>query len=172
MVDINAIWNVFIGGLNTQYSSYTYLKANQKGPLPPYPYVTINCLTPYKKDMDIVGGTKIRQTVNNKVQVISTEQPKMIFSIMAYSDNLSQCLQVLRDTLDWIKTTNQQYLRKRGIVVVDVGNVGDRSVFLEVDYQYCWGFDTTIRVFDSVTTEINPIDSVEITGNDNELIDI
>ncbi len=161
MVDINSVWQVFIKGLNTKYPNYTYLKANLKGNLPPYPYVTIDCLTPYKQDMDVTSGTKVRSgTVLNV-----TEQPKMIFSFQAYSDNLAQCLQVLKDTIECIKITNKQYFRSCGIVVIKVGDIGDRTTFLETDYQYCWGFDLTIRVFDNVSTEITPVTSIEINDN-------
>lgn len=158
MVDINSIWQTFIKGLNTQYPNYTYLKANLKGNLPSYPYVTIDCLTPYKQDMDMVSGTKIKSGTTINV----TEQPKMIFSFQAYSDNIQQCLKALQDTINWLKVTNKQYLRNCGIVVVKVGDTGDRSSFLETDYQYCWGFDLTIRVYDSVSVEITPVTSVGI----------
>ena len=166
MVDINSIWMDFIKGLNTKYPNYTYLKANLKGNLPPYPYVTIDCLTAYKQDMDMIGGTKTIQTENGVTSKVVTEQPKMIFSFQAYSNSISQCLQVLKDTIDWIKVTNKQYLRNCGIVVVKVGDTGNRSSFLETDYQYCWGFDVTIRALDSVSVEITPIQSVEINGQE------
>lgn len=161
MIDIYATWNAFIKGLNAKFPNCKYLKANQKGNMPAYPYVTISCPTPYKQDMDIASGTKVRSGTTLSV----TEQPKMIFSFQAYSDNLSQCLQVLKDTVECIKITNKQYFRSCGIVIVKVGDIGDRTTFLETDYQYCWGFDVTIRVFDSVSTEITPVTSVEINDN-------
>ena len=90
MVDIYSTWNTFIKSLNTKFPNCKYLKANQKGNMPAYPYVTISCPTPYKQDMDMINGTKVRSGTTLSV----TEQPKMIFSFQEYSDNLSQCLQI------------------------------------------------------------------------------
>lgn len=175
MIDINSIWMAIIKGLNTEYSDYTYLKANQKGNLPEYPYVTINATIPYLKDKDMLKSkpTYINLEDPTKLQENFSEQPKMIFSFNAYSDNLAQCLKALQDTVEWLKITNKQYLENCGIVIVDIGEIKDQTNWLETDYLYHWGFDLTIRVNDIVSTQVDAVSGVKITNqNNNENLSI
>lgn len=164
MIDINSIWESLIKGLNAQYANYTYTKANQEGNLPPFPYITINCLTPYKQDKDDMRGTITREAVENddtKVQINRTEEPQMIFSFNAYSDDQDECLQVLRDTINYLIFSGQQYLESYGIVVLGCSPMTDRTSWLEVKFQYKWGFDLTIRVLDTISMQVDTIESVE-----------
>ena len=164
MIDINSIWESLIKGLNAQYTNYTYIKANQEGNLPSFPYITINCLTPYKQDKDDMRGTITRKAVENddtKVQINRIEEPQMIFSFNAYSDDQDECLQVLRDTINYLIFSGQQYLQSCGIVVLGCSPITDRTSWLEVEFQYKWGFDLTIRVLDTISMQVDTIESVE-----------
>jgi hypothetical protein len=165
MVDIYSLWTNLIKGLNNKFTSYTYVKANQDGNLPDYPFATVNLLNPYIQDKDDIRGTIIRQSVegdDTKVHLTRTEEPKMVFSFDGYSDDLQQCLQLLKDTVEWLIWTNQRYLESCGIVVLGCSKIADRTTFIEVDYQYHWGFDLTIRVNDSISMNVDSIGSVDV----------
>ena len=164
MVDSYAIWTSIISGLNAQFSNYTYIKSNQAKNLPDYPFAAINLTNPYIQDKDDIRGTITRQSVegdDTKVQLTRTEEPQMIFSFDAYSDDLQQCLQLLKDTVEWLIWTNKQYLQSRGIVVLQCSKIIDRTTYIEVDYQQHWGFDLTIRVSDSISMQVDSIGSVD-----------
>lgn len=167
MVDINSIWESLIKGLNTEYQNYTFAQAKQEGNLPPYPYCIINCLTPYKRDKDDIRGTITRAAVegdDTKVQISREEEPQMIFSFNAYSDKQEECLQLLKDTINWLTFSGQQYLQSCGIVVLEVSGMVDKTNWLEVKFQYHWGFDLTIRVGDKQSIQLDTIGSVETTN--------
>jgi len=169
MVDILSIWNVLIKGCNSINLNYTFIKANQAGNLPPYPYVTINCLTPYKRDKDMIRGTITQNNVigdDTKVQINKTETPQMVFSLSSYSDKLDECLEVLKDTINYLTFIGKQYFQDNGLIILECSPITDKTSWLETDYQYKWGFDLTIRVTDIVTMQIDTIGSVE-TINEN-----
>lgn len=165
MVDINSIWESLVKGLNIQYANYTYMTANQEGNLPAYPYCIINCITPYKRDKDMIRGTITRDNIPNddtKVQINKTETPQMIFSFNCSSDNLDECLQVLKDTIDYLTFSGKQFLEDSGIIILECSPITDRTNWLETKYQYKWGFDLTIRVTDTISMQVDSIGSVEV----------
>lgn len=164
MVDVVSITNALIKGLNDYFPNYTYQRANQDGNMPPYPYITIDCMTPKLKDMDNDRGTITYKNVDGddtKVQKIRSELPKQIFSFNCVSNDQDQALEVAKNTVDWLNFLNEQYLETCGIVVVGVDSFGDRTTYLETGYQYKYGFDLTIRVSDDISININSIASVE-----------
>lgn len=165
MIDLSKIITAIIDGLQDYYPNYTYIRANQKGNIPPYPYVTINTTSPYINDMDTQQGEVTRQNVegdDTKVQITYTKEPKTVFSINCISDKQDECYKILSDTVNWLNVLNQQYLEEHGIVVVKIDTIQDRTTYLETDYQYKVGFDLTIRTIDEVSLNVDSIDSVEL----------
>lgn len=165
MIDLSKILTAIIDGLQECYPNYTFIRANQKGNRPLYPYVTINTTSPSISDMYSQQGNVSRQNVENddtKVQLTYTKQPKTIFSINCLSNDQDQCYKILSDTIDWLNVLNQQYLKEHGIVVVKIDTIQDRTTFLETDFQYKIGFDLTIRTVDKVSVKVDSIDSVSL----------
>lgn len=176
MINAFDIWTELIKSLKAGLPSYTFIKANQSANLPDYPFVTLNILNPNVRDRDMIRGTLSRENItgdDTKIKINKTETPKMVFSINCYSDKQSEVSSVLKDAINWLTFSGQQDLSDRGIIVLNNGDVQDRTNFLEVDYQYVYGFDLTIRVNDEVSMNVDTIGSVEAEDKDtNEKIDV
>jgi hypothetical protein len=175
MVNVNSIWEELIKQLNGISNAYTFIKSNILHDIPPYPYVTVMPLTPYRRDKDMLRGTITHENVTDptKVKIVKTENPKMIFSFNCYSDNLPEVFDVLKATTEYLTFIGQQELSDNGIIVLECEQINDRTSFMEVDYKYCWGFDCTIRVSDIVTMNVDSIGSIEaIDQTSGEIIEM
>lgn len=166
MIDTYTIWSNLIKSLKTGLPDYKFIKANQSANMPEYPFVTINILNPYVRDRDSLRGTVVRESVTDndaKIRISKTETPKMVFSINCYSNKQSEVSQILKETIEWLTFGGLQDLGRYGIVILNNSEIMDRTTFLETDYQYCYGFDLTIRVNDIVSMDADAISGVEIT---------
>lgn len=170
MVNTYEVWNKIIAGLNSISTKYLFIKANTLHNLPPYPYATVNILSPYIKDKDDFKGT-ITHSANDigGITVQRLEEPQITFSLTFYSDNMAQVFQMIKDTMDWLQMQGKQYLSGNDIILLECSKYVNKTTILETAYVNKYGFDIRVRVKDIVTMDIDVIDSVSIENkNINE----
>lgn len=168
-MDTYKLWNDLIKGLNSIDPKYTFIKANLEGNKLSYPYGTVNILNPYIQDMDTTKGTLTRSasTDNTKVKITRTETPKIVFSINCLSNKMQSCLDMLKATQEYLIFAGKQYLNEYDIIILDIGNIQDRTIFLETEYEYRFGFDLTVRTTSTITLETDNISDVDVKNENN-----
>lgn len=90
-------------------------------------------------------------------------QPYYVISFNAYSDDLIECQESIQKAWDWFKHAGYQDFKDKNFVVVDVGNIADRSVFKDVAFEYRYGFDVRIRYLHELERRTETIESYKIT---------
>ncbi len=89
-------------------------------------------------------------------------QPNYVISFNAYSDNLIECQESIQKAWAWFKQAGYQDFKDKNFVVVDVGNIADRSIFKDVSFEYRYGFDVRIRYLHEVERRTENIETYKI----------
>lgn len=98
------------------------------------------------------------------VRTTATFQPKAIVSFNCYSDDLIDSQEQILKAWEWFKLKGRRILADKNIVVVDVGNIQDRSIVLVDNYEYRQGFDVEFRVLHQFEDRIETIEKYKIEG--------
>lgn len=98
------------------------------------------------------------------VRTTATFQPKVIVSFNCYSDDLIDSQEQILKAWEWFKLKGRRILADNNIVVVDVGNIQDRSIVLVDNYEYRQGFDVEFRVLHQFEDRIETIEKYKIKG--------
>lgn len=115
---------------------------------PCYPYTTFNITIPYRldpffgiEDIDIIKNEEGYDDINERLIL----EPQMIMSISSYSDNHNESLEEAMSLNDFFKYNGYDLLADKNIVVVEVGDVNNRSALEINKYEYRFGFDVRLR---------------------------
>lgn len=92
-----------------------------------------------------------------------SHQPYYVISMSAYADSLIECQGAIQLAWDWFKQASYQDFKDKNLVVVEVGNITDRTVFKDVAFEYRYGFDVRIRRLHQVERRTETIESYKIT---------
>lgn len=98
------------------------------------------------------------------VRTTATFQPKTILSFNCYSNDLVKSQEQILKAWEWFKLKGRRLLAHNNIVVVDVGNIQDRSIFLVDNYEYRQGFDVEFRVLHQFENRTETIEEHKIKG--------
>ncbi|UHR03262.1 hypothetical protein LV469_02940 [Peptoniphilus sp. GNH] len=103
---------------------------------------------------------------NFKYDVVSTLefQPKSIMSFNAYSDDLEECEEAAIKAWEWFRFKGRRILSDYNYIVVNVGNITDRTVLLGEAYEYRYGFDVEFRLVQEIKDRTETIESYKIEG--------
>lgn len=113
-----------------------------------------NFLNDFPKSLDPKFKYDFRETYQH--------QPYYVISFNAYSDNLIECQDKIQRAWDWFKQAGYQDFKDKNYVVVDVGNISDRSVFKDVTFEYRYGFDVRVRYLHEIERRSETIESYKI----------
>lgn len=136
---------------------------------PKYPYFSYKFIT-LRKNVGESGVYKddfvesLDKRFKYDVRTTATFQPKTIISFNCYSDDLIETQENILRAWEWFKLKGRRILANNNIVVVDVGNIQDRSIVLVDNYEYRQGFDVGFRVLHEFSDRFENIDSYKIDG--------
>ena len=91
-----------------------------------------------------------------------SKQPYYVLSFNAYSDSLIECQETIQKAWDWFKYAGYYVFKDKNFVVVDVGNIADRSIFKDVAFEYRYGFDVRIRFLHEIERRVETIETYKI----------
>lgn len=147
MIDVKKIRTTVLSGMQ-KYTGVTIIRANQNAEPPPYPYGAYH-ITTY--------ATENKGTYGEYEDGKARKQVNQIYSFSAFSDDYYEAITLANKMREWLDYVGTTYLYDNGISVAWVGAVADRSNVLTVDYQYSYGFDCALPVFDEVDIPDNGV---------------
>lgn len=140
------------------------IMANEKGPRPNRPYVSLNFLN---ASAELGGSTQtIRETVNedgDPITLVNTAaMRKAVASINVFGDNAIDTLSKVRDSLDRPDVT--QKFEAAEIAHLDNGPVNDLTALQETIYEERGQMDLTVSFAVESEVDVGTIESVELDG--------
>ncbi|MBS6956522.1 MAG: hypothetical protein KH230_25255 [Enterocloster asparagiformis] len=143
--------------------------SSQVNPESEYPFVVYSSTAPYIPDGGLGQYTQSK-TENGGAKEVRREQPTCTMSFTVCSIDRSnangyilgedEALDFAERAQGWFLHTGYDYISGKGITVVDVSNVQERS-FLQVDEEARrYGFDVVIRYVREDTRDIDTISGV------------
>jgi hypothetical protein len=164
MIDFISIRNDIVTGLNQYITPNKIIMQDQNAPKPTYPFATFNFINTYIEQQI---GTPIElveedQDESTNAKYTRIEQPTMTISITSYSKTIGESEQLALNMLKWFKYIGYEYLKEKGIIIVDSTDIKERNTLIVDDYERRYGFDITIRVVSEVERVIEAIEIVEI----------
>ena len=163
-IDIQKIRNVIVKGIN-EYTGLNTVDTDNPHEKPSYPYYSYKITTLYTPDKFIGVSRKVNK--DNTIKETRTTQPTMTISFNSYSDNVVEANQAALKAWEWFKFVGYLSLKDKGIIVVDVMAVQDRTVFLSPSYEYRQGFDVVLRATHTIEREIETIEEFEFKEREN-----
>lgn len=160
--------NMIVSGLHTHLQIPVCL-SNQVNPESEYPFIIYSSTAPYIPDGGL-GQYAQTKTENGGAVEVRREQPTCTMSFTVCSMDRSnangyilgedEALDFAERAQGWFLHTGYDYISGKGITVVDVSNVQERS-FLQVDEEARrYGFDVVIRYVREDTRDIDTISGV------------
>ncbi len=160
LFDIPAIRNPIIKGAY-QKLQCPLIRVDQTGDVPDYPYVTYTITSPR------IAQSQHEIDVTTALGRTRTKTVEMVFSFTAYSEKEDETMDLCMKLVEHFDRTARDDLRDIGIVVVNIGSIDNRSVFLAEHYERRQGLDVRIRVidrlFEPAGTGTGYIEQAEIT---------
>lgn len=163
---IMTIREVIVSGLRG-YTGLTTIDTDSNIRRPAYPFYSFkfttllqkdkgegNFLYDFPKSLDPKFKYDFRETYQH--------QPYYVISFNAYSDSLIECQDKIQRAWDWFKQAGYQDFKDKNYVVVDVGDISDRSVFKDVTFEYRYGFDVRVRYLHEIERRSETIESYKI----------
>ncbi len=143
MIDISKIRKTIATGLKN-YLSCTVIRGNQTGEMPAFPYCVYNITTP------IDSGKGTYEIYEDGT---ARREHSLTLSFTAHSDNYDEAVMLANKAASWLDFAGTVYLTDNDVIVRSVSNVTDRSNILTVEYDYSFGFDCFITVYDVITVD-------------------
>lgn len=143
MIDVNNVRKTIKGGLS-KYLSCVVIRGNQTGEMPKYPYCSYNITSLANENKGTYGEWE--DGVKRKPYI-------MTMSITVHSDDYSEAVNLVNKAHEWLNYVGATYLSDNNVIVTSVGNVTDRSNLISTEYEYTYGFDCSIWLYDEITTE-------------------
>lgn len=91
-------------------------------------------------------------------------QPYSVISIQAHADSVLESQTLALQAWEWFKLMGDMPFEDVNAVVVDVGNITDRSVYLVDGFEFKQGFDVRIRWLHHFENRIPNIEQFTING--------
>lgn len=155
-------------------SGMTVIKADQKDPRPPRPYVSIKFLLGSMR----VGSSMDQQTLDKVTipgegsdpdtfvyKVASEGMRKAIASINVFGDNALETLSHIRDSLDRADVIETFEVNEIGII--EDGQINDLTALQETKYEERAQMDLTISFVAGSEVDVGTIDQIEVEGHIN-----
>lgn len=145
MIDARGIEKIVVDGLKAYVSTpdkpCEVVRANQTGPVPPYPYIAYTITTPVQSRS---GTFSVAADGTHYMAYMQT------WSFTVQSNDADECLQTVLRAYDWLRLAGVVYLHDNGITVRNIGNINNRDNLITIEYEYRNGFDVTFRLMHTV----------------------
>lgn len=165
---IKKLREAFVKELNEE-TNLLVVQTDSNHKKPKYPYYSYKFITLRQNTGE--GGVlkeSFESSLNQnfKYDVVSTLefQPKSIMSFNAYSDDLEECEEAAIKAWEWFRFKGRRILSDANYIVVNVGNITDRTALLGEAYEYRYGFDVEFRLVQEIKDRMETIESYKIEG--------
>lgn len=157
MLNTNGQRTTIVTGLR-QYLNCQVVRTNQTAEMPAFPYLGYNITTLASENKGTYGMYEDGWARKAVTQTLS---------FTAHSDKYNEAVELANKAREWLDYVGTQYLNDNGVIVQSVGNVTDRSNLLTSDYDYAYGFDCFLTMFDEISPAVNigdgEIETAQIT---------
>ena len=143
MIPYKHIRSVVVKGLK-QYLKCPFIRFNQEGEPPAYPYGGYSVLTDKSQNNGSYGefpDGKARKAVKHS------------WSITFQSDNEEEAYDLACKAKEWLDYVGTTYLNDNGVIVHSTTSVMPRDNLLTTNYEYKRGFDVFFNCFDEITSK-------------------
>lgn len=89
-------------------------------------------------------------------------QPNAIISLMAYDKDMIGAMKTAYEAFNFFKFSGRRIFKEKGFVIVDVGDVQDRTVLNVDNYEYRYGFDLKVRYVEEIVSRVENIEEYKI----------
>ena len=148
-----------LAGKLHNYLNLPVILKDTASPKPKYPYVAYKFTSPFIETPGDIESLVYDQ-VADKLHEVLEIQPQMVISIDAYSTDMYESMATIQKVHDWFKWSGERDKYDLEIVVVDLGNINDRSFRIEGFYEYRYGFDVRIRTHYKLEKEVGYIEKI------------
>ena len=171
------------------YMSMNIAHTNSSAERPPYPFLTYNITSPHLPHQVIDNFEKElvdseEEGFDEDIEYASVTQPSLVLSINSHDTEDASTVETeggnmimeqdngayekAKEVWDWFNLVGRDHLRQAGFTVVEAGNIEDRDVLHELNYERRKGFDVTLRYLDTVKITTETIESVEYRLNEED----
>lgn len=165
---IRTIRNTIVAGIN-KLTSIPVIDTDNPHKKPPYPYYSYK-FTTTRQNIGERGNlnysfveSKEPQFKYDVLEELSF-QPYAIISFNAYAKGIIDSQEYAIIAWEWFKLKGKQELADKNLVVVDVGNIQDRTIQIADFYEYRQGFDVTIGYLHAFEHRSETIEEYEVKG--------
>jgi hypothetical protein len=167
MLDLPILRAAIVSGLHT-YLGLKVIVAEQAAKRPAYPYVTVNISSPLipeglNKSVESANVPSSGPDFEYDVEYTATEHVTLAMSISTYSKNFDECHEIAAKAHSWFSFVGYEHLKSNGMVVANIGNIGERDSLIIADYERRNGFDVTLRAVHQMKRTVETIESINIT---------
>ena len=174
MIDYVQIRNDILAGLrsylrqNTEHNQLLVNESNQKGKEPERPYLIFSFTSPYVPEG--VNATEKTELVSHpepewdhdiKYSRISNDTMSCSFTVNG--QNPDQTINIGLLAQEWFKFTGLDYLKSKGLVVVECMELQNRDTYAVDNWERRQGFDVIFRVLGEIERTVKTIESVDIS---------
>ena len=166
----------FIAQWNTT-SGVTILRADQSVKMPSYPYATYKELSTNVEPWVSNIKTRSYNPTDKIVTITENETSETTISVNVFSDKHAEAKQKIEILRFALKTNavNKKASDLNFTIILGNLNIQDRTIFLESNYEYRFGFDFILRATTPQVETFNSIEEIngtitttnEITENTN-----
>lgn len=156
-INIQDIRQVIVEGIHN-YTGLNSVDTDNPHNRPDYPYYSykITSYNPYS----YVGQSSMTDYGDRYKETVHL-QPQIVISYNSYSNDVVEASGSIMKAWEWFKFIGYQELKNKNIVVVDVGSIQDRAVFLTPDYEYRQGFDVVLRTVHTIERTVDALKDFE-----------
>ncbi|MFD1206639.1 LIC_12616 family protein [Sporosarcina contaminans] len=144
------------------------IPANTTAKKPDMPYATINATSPWIDDRG--HADTLIYTDETGTHMKRNEAYQMVFSINVYAADEATTIQIARTLRSWFVMVGESFLEEMNVVVVNRGNIENRTTFILDSYEHKHGFDVRMRATDGqVITKMPIIPDDAVTNPDGSV---
>lgn len=165
MLDFQSIRNTITNSLQAALG-IPVIPQDDDGSMPAYPYITYTATSPY---IVTAGQDVERHYLDETGYVLDSLKPvETVYSLTTYDEDDDAAAAVCMRVIEHFNRAGREALAAAGVVVVSVGGVQNRSLWLGDHYERRWGCDVRFRVVDRSILPADYIEEAEIGGEMDE----
>lgn len=116
----------------------------------------------YKFTSPYINGAKHEEFADDTLTQV--EQFTATLSITVYSKTKAGALALAVQARNWFEYAGYEYLEDNNIVCERTETIGDRTAFMDTNYDHRVGFDAILRLVNETSKTTTSIDRVTING--------
>lgn len=160
MIDFENVRKRIAKGLS-DYLSCKVIRGNQTAPMPAFPYCTYNITALASENKGSYGVYE--DDTARKPYVLT-------LSFTSHSNDYAEAVKLANMAHSWLDYVGTTELNDNDVIVQSVGNITDRSNLLSMEYEYTYGFDCFLWVYDEIAIDPDKDGYIEsITINEQKI---